>query len=193
MNCGEFVIERMTLEDLPQVLAIEQASFPLPFSENLFRMELNLDVAKLYVVRRKRKVNEGRSPSGVNGEISVAQMGGSGGEAVSPPVVTDDEVIGYIDYWHIGPEIHIITVAVHPDWRRRGIGSALMDLLLGEAKRSGAKTVSLDVRPSNQPALELYRKFGFEQTGLRRRYYQDNDEDALTMTLRIENNDETSA
>lgn len=150
------VINRMTVEDLPQVMAIENVSFPMPFTENLFRMELNLNVAHLYVARGKR----------VSG----------GGE---------DAVLGYIDYWLVEKEIHVITIAAHPSFRRCRIGTALMDSMLKEAREKSVTLVTLDVRPSNEAAIRLYRKFGFEETGVRWHYYQDNGENALVMSLKL--------
>lgn len=148
----EVIIQKMTEVDLPQVMAIEQASFPTPFTLNLFKMELNLNVAHLYVARLKG--NEGESP-----------------------------VVGYIDFWRVGPEAHVITIAVHPSFRKRGIASRLIEFMLEEGRRNDVETISLDVRPSNSAGLGLYQRFGFRQIGVRKGYYQDNDEDALVLSL----------
>ncbi len=81
----------------------------------------------------------------------------------------------YADVWHV------MNVAVAPEHRRRGIASALLERLLDEAGRNERYT--LEVRPSNTAAIRMYERFGFRPAGHRRRYYQDNGEDALIMWL----------
>jgi ribosomal-protein-alanine N-acetyltransferase len=81
----------------------------------------------------------------------------------------------YDDVWHL------MNVAVHPDQRRRGIATELIERLFDEAG-PGAR-FTLEVRVSNSPAIEMYRRFGFRPAGRRRRYYHDNGEDALIMWL----------
>ncbi len=92
-------------------------------------------------------------------------------------------VIGYAGYWMLVDEAHISTLAVHPDYRRRGLGAKLLRQLLDDAARSGADMATLEVRVSNQAAVNLYHKFGFQIVGRRSRYYRDNGEDALLMTV----------
>jgi len=79
-------------------------------------------------------------------------------------------------------EGHIITFAVHPEWRRQHIGERLLLAFLDLAADRGAHEATLEVRLSNLPARRLYEKFGFRPVGLRPRYYSDNGEDALIMT-----------
>ena len=81
----------------------------------------------------------------------------------------------YDDVWHL------MNVAVHPEHRRRGIATDLIEKLFEEAG-SGAR-FTLEVRVSNGAAIEMYRRFGFRSAGRRRRYYHDNGEDALIMWL----------
>lgn len=90
---------------------------------------------------------------------------------------------GYIGFWWIVDEVHISTLAVHPRLRRQGIGSGLLKAALGQAALKGAEFATLEVRASNQAAIDLYRRFGFQVVGRRAKYYRDNDEDALLMTL----------
>jgi ribosomal-protein-alanine N-acetyltransferase len=92
-------------------------------------------------------------------------------------------VAGYIGFWLVVDEAHISTLAVHPLHRRMGIGAHLLEAALDKAARLGAEMATLEVRVSNQPAVDLYHKFGFHITGKRAKYYRDNDEDALIMTL----------
>ncbi len=80
-------------------------------------------------------------------------------------------------------EIHIATIATHPDFRRQGIARRLLSHTLLHAMDEGARSSFLEVRESNLAAQEMYRQFGYEATGRRKRYYKDNDEDAILMNL----------
>lgn len=104
---------------------------------------------------------------------------------VAGPLGSEDHrPIGFAGFWLIVDEAHISTIAVHPDWRRTGVGAELLVAVLDLADRLGAEMATLEVRVSNEAAVNLYRKFGFRIVGRRPRYYRDNDEDALLMTLR---------
>jgi ribosomal-protein-alanine N-acetyltransferase len=94
----------------------------------------------------------------------------------------EGQVVGYGGVWLMADEAHITTFAVHPAWRRRGIGDRLLLALLDIALERGAREATLEVRLSNLPARKLYEKFGFRPVGLRPRYYTDDNEDALIMT-----------
>jgi len=88
-------------------------------------------------------------------------------------------ILGYGGLLVVEDDAHIVTLAVEPGTRGRGLGTRLMLRLAEEALRAGAAHLTLEVRVSNQPAQSLYRRFGFETVGLRRHYYRD--EDALIM------------
>ena len=92
-------------------------------------------------------------------------------------------IVGYIGFWFIVDEAHISTLAVHPDFRRKGIGRRLLEEALLEALQLGAELVTLEVRASNQIPIDLYTKFSFHVKARKPRYYRDNDEDALLMIL----------
>jgi ribosomal-protein-alanine N-acetyltransferase len=94
-------------------------------------------------------------------------------------------VLGYVIFWLIPPEIHVLNVAVRPDLRGRGLGRRLVDHMLEWGRTHQVEDVFLEVRPSNEPARELYEKVGFVTTGIRRGYYAEDNEDALVMTLRL--------
>ena len=95
-------------------------------------------------------------------------------------VVEDGGVlVGYGGIMVIEGDAHVMTVAVAPDRRTRGIGSRIMLALVDAAVAAGAEHLTLEVRPSNRPARRLYHRFGFEPVGLRPGYYPD--EDALVM------------
>ena len=95
----------------------------------------------------------------------------------------DGKIVGMIVVWLIVEEAHVATVATDPEYRRQGIGKRLLAHALRHIMQDGARSSFLEVRESNLAAQEMYRKFGYEQSGIRRRYYKDNDEDALLMTL----------
>jgi [ribosomal protein S18]-alanine N-acetyltransferase len=86
-------------------------------------------------------------------------------------------------FWSILEEAHITILAVHPHYQNQGLGQALLYSLLKTACKSGLERATLEVRASNQSAINLYQKFGFKIAGRRRRYYQDNGEDALVLWL----------
>src|SRR6186997_2280154 len=97
-------------------------------------------------------------------------------------VKSGEETIGYGGMWLMVDEAHITTFAVLPEWRRRGIGARLMLSMMQLASQLNARVATLEVRLSNQPARDLYQRFGFRPVGIRPRYYSDNAEDALIMT-----------
>lgn len=90
-------------------------------------------------------------------------------------------VIGFVGFWLVLDEAHISTLAVDPDHRRRGVGGILLRAALTRAADRGAEFMTLEVRVSNQAAVELYGKNGFDEVGRRLRYYRDNNEDAILM------------
>lgn len=92
-------------------------------------------------------------------------------------------VMGAIVVWLIVDEAHVATIAVHPDHRHRGVGAALLANALLIAAYRGALSSLLEVRVSNLPAIKLYERFGYKVDGVRKNYYQDNQEDALLLTL----------
>ena len=93
------------------------------------------------------------------------------------------KIVGMIVVWLVAEEAHIATVATHPDYRRQGIGAQLLSQALLSLMNEGARSSFLEVRESNLAAQAMYRKFGYEVAGRRRRYYRDNDEDAILMSL----------
>lgn len=90
------------------------------------------------------------------------------------------KLVGYVGAWIVLEEVHITTLAVDRAYRRRGIASNLIQILLDEARKRGATSMTLEVRPSNVIARAFYKKWGFAVCGRRKRYYPD--EDALIMT-----------
>jgi ribosomal-protein-alanine N-acetyltransferase len=94
------------------------------------------------------------------------------------------EVIAFINYWVVHDEIHVLNVAIHPDWRRRGLASQLMEHAISTGRRTASRLMTLEVRRSNTAAIQLYESLGFEVVDIRRRYYEDR-EDAIVMVLSL--------
>ena len=95
----------------------------------------------------------------------------------------DGRVVGMVVAWLFVDEAHIATIATHPEYRRQGIARKLLIHTLQSALGEGANSSFLEVRESNVAAQEMYRKFGYIEVGRRKRYYKDNDEDAILMSL----------
>jgi len=95
----------------------------------------------------------------------------------------DSRLVGMLVLWMIVDEAHIATLATHPDFRRQGIAKRLLVTALENVHAEGARTALLEVRAGNEAALKMYEAFGFEVVGRRERYYKDNNEDAVLMTL----------
>jgi len=95
----------------------------------------------------------------------------------------DDSVVGYVGIWKAMEKVHITTIAVDSSTRRQGIATALVETVIDKHAESD-RPVTLEVRPSNTAALELYESLGFELSGRRKNYYSDNQEDALIMDYR---------
>ncbi len=95
-----------------------------------------------------------------------------------------DLVVGYAGVWMMYDCANITNIAVHPEFRRTGLGSKMIELLIDISKEQKMDNITLEVRVSNVPAIELYKKHGFFEAGLRKRYYQGK-EDALIMTKEL--------
>jgi ribosomal-protein-alanine N-acetyltransferase len=143
----------MRKDDLDSVMVIDRLSFRMPWPESAYRHDLSNNPNAILWVAEEYFPDKGSN------------------------------VIGMIDVWLILDEAHIATLAVHPDYRGKGIAANLLQKVLFEAFKSGARRAILEVRASNQIAQSLYEGFGFEVVTRRRRYYRDNNEDALLMNL----------
>jgi ribosomal-protein-alanine N-acetyltransferase len=100
-------------------------------------------------------------------------------------VEADGKIIGYVLFWLLPGAVDIHNIAVHANYRRRGIARVLLGRVIDEAKRQSITRVLLEVRRSNFPAQKLYEAMGFMTTGVRKGYYSDNGEDAFAMTLEL--------
>jgi ribosomal-protein-alanine N-acetyltransferase len=97
----------------------------------------------------------------------------------------DEKVVGYCGVWIVTDEAHITNIAILPEYRGRKLGEALLRRIMDLARGNGARTMTLEVRVSNNVAQSLYRKLGFEGGAIRKNYYTDNHEDALVMWVNL--------
>jgi [ribosomal protein S18]-alanine N-acetyltransferase len=147
-------IRRLAYTDLPQVIAIERRVFPTPWSLAMFVLELSKQSG--ICLAATTVVEDSRR--------------GSAGE----------RLVGYLICSRYDTVWHVMNVAVDVDRQRMGLASALLAELYARVDDSDAR-FTLEVRRSNQVAIHLYEREGFRAAGIRRRYYQDNGEDALVM------------
>ena len=174
-----YAVERMTLEDIATVAAIEDTTFSLPWSATAFRYEIVNNRASEYCVLRY-------TPWQVPGESRG--LAHRFRRVIERPAL-DRSIIGYGGQWVIIDEAHISTIAVAKPWRGRGLGELLLASMIERAAHRGAELVTLEVRVSNTVAQGLYKKYGFEIVGRRKRYYGDNGEDAHIMNAAPINTD----
>ncbi|HUO58450.1 MAG TPA: ribosomal protein S18-alanine N-acetyltransferase [bacterium] len=141
----QMIFRPMLEVDLEQVVEIEKASMPSPWSKELFEEELRREAAHYFVVEE------------------------------------NERVAGYMGYWEAPEEAHIINLAIGPAFRRRGLGRKMVEACLSFATKRGARLATLEVRESNETARRLYEKCGFRFVAIRKKYYSDNQEDAVVM------------
>ena len=151
-------IRPMQMEDIEQVVSIDRLSFSLPWPASSYRFELLENTNSRPWVAERLEDNH-------------------------PP-----QIVAMIVVWHIVDEAHIATIAVHPQFRRQGIAKCLLAFALKNASQQGMRTATLEVRAGNLAAQAMYNQFGFVIEGIRPRYYQDNREDALVMTVKLDGN-----
>lgn len=146
----------MTVDDLEGVLEIERVSFPSPWPRSQFERELKNPLSYAFTTK-----------------------------VIHPLEGKGLRIIGYVIFWLVADEAHILNIAVHPGFRRRGIAKALLRFTLELLLKKGGKGVFLEVRRSNLAARRLYKGFGFKEIGVRKGYYTDNQEDAIVMGFEL--------
>lgn len=185
----------MRLEDIPQVQAVEKQSFSSPWSAQAYEQDLRSNKLAHYIVLREE--DEIGAPVDVMSQGPSGQGAGRPGrlpgwlrawDRLTPrrqetvPAGPRPPVIGFAGIWMMIDEAHLVTIAVDPGQRGKGLGELLLVSMIDLSNILGAGKVTLEVRVSNHVAQSLYRKYGFKNEGVRRRYYSDNGEDALIMT-----------
>ena len=148
-TAAEVEIRPLGEADLPEVAALEQEIYPLPWSRECFRHELARPYSFLVGLRDRHT----------------------------------QRLVGYICYWILYNEMHILNIAVRPEHRGRGLGRLVLGYALDQGRLAEVTLATLEVRASNTVAINLYRSVGFRPVGVRPRYYSPEQEDALLMQL----------
>ena len=173
------ILRPMDAEDIPQVADIERESFPSMWPQTAYRRELTNKIARYVVITelRDEPVAGTPEPRGLWGALRRFV-----GNADEPPPLSNEFLLGFVGVWLMVGEAHIVTVAVREHYRRMGIGERLLIASVELARDAEQEVVTLEVRASNDAAQLLYEKYGFAKVGLRKRYYTDDNEDAVIMT-----------
>ena len=191
-----YVVRPMRLSDIPQVMEVERESFPTMWPPTAFKRELQQNRLARYAVlieydpaRRPAIAAPPASPQPAPRGLGrflgeIRHLLGSDDDDKTPLPIDErpELVVAFIGIWMMADEAHIVTVAVRESHRRRGLGELLVISAIDMAREAGQSLMTLECRVSNEPALALYEKYGFEQVGLRPRYYSDNHEDAYVLT-----------
>lgn len=143
-----------------------------------FRLMKEQDIDQVLIIERESFATPW-SREAFENEIGKNQF------AIYVVLEDEDEVIGYCGSWIVIDEAHITNVAILPKYRGKKLGEALMKKMIDVAEEMGAKTMTLEVRVTNHVAQSLYRKLGFQDGGIRKQYYTDNQEDALVMWVNL--------
>lgn len=176
LTTSPYLLRAMTVTDLPQIAAIEAESFPSSWPSSAYKRELQQNNLARYVVAVRRD-----APAPERGGFGRALAGIRGifGRAPEPSA---EYVAGFIGVWFMVDETHIVTVAVRESERQRGVGELLLLAAFDLSRERRLHALTLECRVSNTAAQALYEKYGFQRLGIRKRYYTDNNEDALIMT-----------
>jgi ribosomal-protein-alanine N-acetyltransferase len=167
-----YLLRPMTGDDIPQVMAIERASFSSAWPRSAYEKELENRLARYLVAVRLGEPEPDRR--GVRRHLGRLL-------ARTRPAASG-EIVGFAGLWLMVDEAHIVTLAVRPDARRQGVGTLLVLGALELAYAHDMARVTLEVRASNLAAQKLYERCGFLRAGVRPRYYSDDNEDAIVMT-----------
>lgn len=180
-----YVVERMTMSDVPRVIEIERLAYPSTWPPSAYRKELQDNRWAHYIVLRDKQMTEERAavlmqePERARRIFPLSLLPSRHTATMPSPDLAS--IIGFAGLWLMVDEAHITTIAMHPQFRRLGLGEFMLSSLIDIAYSISAKWVTLEVRVSNFQAQNLYRKYGFREAGMRHRYYSDNQEDALIM------------
>lgn len=162
VGAGDPRVRSVVLADVDRIVQLERVLFGgSAWTETMVREELG---------------GSGRWYVGVDGDDLVLDRG-------SAPLAPGSRLVAYAGLWFDGDDAQVMTIGVAPSAQRRGLGRLLLGALVERAVELGARSVLLEVRVDNEPAIELYRRAGFTVLGRRPRYYQPEDVDAWTMRL----------
>jgi ribosomal-protein-alanine N-acetyltransferase len=186
-----FAVRPLEAADVLQAQEIEREAFPDHFPPTSFQRELQNRSASYLVAtlqphaRRDAPTEPARSgpatADGVSDRLGSAVRATWAG--LRPETEQTSELIaGFLGAWYIVDEAHVITVGIRRAYRGRGVGELLLIAAIEQAYAKRAATMTLEVRPSNYVARNLYSKYRFDVNGVRKAYYADDREDALIMS-----------
>ncbi len=188
-----YCVRPMRIEDIPQVLEVERQSFPTMWPPTAFKRELQQNRLAHYIVVTERNpaapVPEPKPEPKAGGPLGRLfgdlrhRLSSDSAAPLPPPDQRPELIVGFIGLWMLPDEAHIVTIAVRETHRRRGLGELLLISAIHLAQTKGQAMMTLECRVSNEAALSLYQKYGFQQAGRRPQYYSDNREDALILTI----------
>jgi len=172
----------MRKEDLQQVGEIDKEAFPTQWPTTNYRSELQNSLAHYLVVYIEGSPVQNVVKPAPPGILSrLKQFFGVKTDLSTTPTLVEF-IVGFAGCWIMADENHVTEIAVRSTYRRQGIGHLLLIALIELGMKYKATVATLEVRVSNINAQSLYKKFGFENVGMRKAYYSDNKEDALIMT-----------
>lgn len=192
-----FQIRAIRREDIRQVLEVERDAFPTLWPPTSFKKEMQNRLARyLVAIRPRTLITEGVSDSGETGgpdplTSDPAPPDGAWRRWLESlrrllPSMSGSQsrefLLGYLGLWRVVDDSHIISVGVRTPHRRLGVGESLVIRAIETSLEWRIRFMTLEVRVSNFAAQALYEKYGFKKMGVRKRYYRDNNEDALIMT-----------
>ena len=180
-----FAIRSMELVDSLSLSNIERDAFPTQRPPTQFKRDIHNNRTR-YLVAYKQPGEpeeiEAKTPDGIEKRGAFQRVLNRLSGRSPRDIEIDPNIIGYIGSFYQLDEAHITAVGVHHAYRGRGIGELLLISGLELAQLRGASEATLEVRVSNDVAQSLYRKYAFENKGIRPKYYTDNNEDAMIMT-----------
>lgn len=164
--------------DLGEVMRVEREAFEYPWSEAMLRGEFMHEWAHIVVAEiDDAPATSDAKHANLNTSNTTSGLKCAENNSEHPTC----RLVGFIVFWLIAGELHVLNVAVAPLAQRRGVGRALMDEAFRRARDANVTEATLEVRRSNLAAIRLYESFGFATTAIRRGYYEENGEDALVM------------
>lgn len=189
-------VRAATSADVLDMAEVERLAFPTLFPPTRFNREVNRSNS-LYLLAARDWTREelslgphafrtGERSGGLRSAVTsfltfpvrlLFQTLGGGRKKMPPQYV-----VGIVGLWFVMDEAHIVIIGNRPGDRRKGIGELLLIAAIEAATAKGSRVVTLEVRGSNEVARALYHKYGFREVGVRKRYYADNNEDAVIMT-----------
>jgi len=191
---NEFAVRRATLDDSLMLESIEREAFPgmtpvtrierdLTRQNGLYLAAIRgwhpeeQELGPRFAIATKAEKEDDSFTARMRRNVDRYVL-----DKVNRPKLSPDYIAGFVGIWFVLDEAHVVIIGLREADRRKGIGEQLLISAIEQSVENDSRVVTLEVRESNDPAIELYKKYGFQEVGLRRRYYSDNGENAVIMT-----------